>query len=235
MRRAIGLAVVQVSVLGALLSPALAHPGFRPSSIPAGEPTEIDLVIEHDCEAGGGGVSPTRSVAVQVPEAIAIAEALPEAGWETASETDDDGRTTVVTWSATEERPATPPTLRLRLTPATQTSSTRLELRVLQECDEGSYLWGGARDDEPPVVLTVTPGVLPETSPSPTPDTTPSTAPPAPTTPANPDPPLATVSDAPSPTDSDSAGNDDVRLPIILASVVTIAGLTAIVARRRRG
>lgn len=230
-------AVVAVGIVGVLagaLTPAWAHPGFRPSSIPAGEVSEIDLVIEHDCETGGGGASPTRSVAVQVPPAIAMAEALPQPGWETASETGDNGRTTVVEWSATEQRPTTPPTLVLRITPRTQTSSTQIELLVAQDCDEGSYLWGGGTPDEPPVTLTITPGVLPE--PSPAPSVTPSDAtsarpsetnPTTPTTPSDPAPPTPSEPEA-----EPAGGRNGLILAVVLA--VVAGGVIVLVARRPR-
>lgn len=159
------ITVAGITVLLAMIGGgvAIAHPALRPAEVPAGEPAELELVMEHDCDPVNGADDPTTAVAIQVPDAIAAAEALPLSGWQTGSETDGEGRTTVIEWTVEEgASPDTPPTLPLRLTPATASESLDLDLVVLQECSEGSYLWGGGDEDEPPIALTVTPGTYEE-------------------------------------------------------------------------
>lgn len=218
------------TILGAV--PAWAHPGLRPAEVAAGESTELELVIEHDCDPRDGEPSPTTLVAIQVPEELAAAAALPVEGWRTSAETDDAGRTTVIEWAVEEgAQPETPPTLPLRVTADSTTETTEIGLVVLQECSTGSYLWGGGDEDEPAVRLTVTPGTHTPPSPSPSPST--EEASPA-VTPSASDP-----SDPPDDGGSDRAEGDQGQGGtvwwVVVALLLAASAVAAVTLRRRRG
>lgn len=212
--------------------PARAHPAFRPAGATAGEPTQLELVMEHDCAPRDGQPDPTTLVAIQVPEKLATAEALPSDGWTVSAEIDETGRTAVIEWTIEQDaQPATPPTLPLRVTPDSTTEPTRLELVVLQECSAGSYLWGGGDDDEPPVGLTVAPGTYTAPAPSPalpSPSITeqdPGTSPPTSTTAPSAD----VAADA-----ADEEQDRSVAVWPLLGLVFLAAGVVAGVTLRRR-
>lgn len=217
---------------------ALAHPALRPAEAPAGEPTELELVMEHDCDPVDGADDPTTSVAIQVPEALASTEALPLTGWETSSETDGEGRTTVIEWTVADGAlPETPPTLPLRVTPDTADEPLDLDLVVLQECAEGSYLWGGGDEDEPPVALTVTPGTFdrptPTTASTPAATTSPTATPtPSAPTPTAPATAPTSGSDPSSPSDESGAFEPVLWALGAFAAAAVAVGLLAL--RRRR-
>ena len=216
--------------------PALAHPGLRPAEVVAGEPTELELVVEHDCDPRNGEPSPTTSVAIQVPPELAVVEPLPLEGWRTSAEVDDAGRTTVVEWAVAEgERPGTPPVLPLRVVADTAQETAELQLVVLQECSAGDYLWGGADEGQPPVRLTVSPGTY--TPPSPTPDPTPE---PAPSDAASVSPQPEDGSAGPSTgaagtVASDGRQPDDVPVVPLAVTGLAVAAVAAVVVRTRRG
>ena len=215
---------------------AWAHPGLRPAEVTAGETSDLELVTEHDCDPSNGEPSPTTLVAIQVPPQLATAEPLPLEGWQTSTETDDSGRTTVIEWTVAEgEQPETPPTLPLRVTADTTDETTEVELVVLQECTTGSYVWGGGDPDEPPVRLTVAPGTY--TPPSPSPSTSPApTA--AETAGATPEPATTPSSE---PTGDDGTMPDEdgqsSSMPAVLLVITAliVAGGVAVLVYRRRG
>lgn len=228
-----GLALLALTAATTVLgvAPAWAHPGLRPAEVAAGESTGLELVMEHDCDPRDGEPSPTTLVAIQVPEELAAAAALPVEGWRTSAETDDAGRTTVIEWAVEEgAQPETPPTLPLRVTADTTIETTEVGLVVLQECSTGSYLWGGGDEDEPAVRLTVTPGT--HTAPSPALAPSPSLSPTAD------EEPSAAASPSAAPDRPDDAATDQpdeeqdqgdtpwlVLLPALLLAAGTAAGL----------
>ena len=214
--------------------PARAHPAFRPPEATAGEPTQLELVMEHDCDPRDGQPDPTTLVAIQVPEQLATAEALPTEGWTASADTDGSGRTTVIEWTVEQgAQPATPPTVPLRVTADTTTEPTALALVVLQECSSGSYLWGGGDDDEPPVRLTVAPGIYTAPSPPPTPSSSPTTEQ-APET--SPTPSTAAPSDDTVAAAADVEQDQGATVWLLLAMVVLAGAVGAgVIVRRRRG
>lgn len=239
MRRATAALVFTITMSMVGIGPAWAHPGLRPAEVTAGEAAEVELVVEHDCDARDGEPSPTTLVAIQVPPELATAEPLPLAGWQTRTEVDDSGRTTVIEWTvAGDEQPETPPVLPLRVTADTTEETTEVELVVLQECTAGSYVWGGGDPDEPPVRLTVAPGTYTPPSPSPSPSPAPSAAQ---TSGATPEPTMAPSSeparDGRATTDQDGEDGQGGSMPVVLlvATALVAAGVVAEVARRRRG
>lgn len=231
-----GLAVLTLTVAAVSIAggPAWAHPGLRPAEITAGEPTELELVTEHDCDPRDGEPAPTTLVAIQVPEELAAAEALPIEGWRTSAETDDDGRTTVIEWAVEEgAQPATPPTLPLRVTADTTTEATELELVVLQECTAGSYLWGGGDEDEPPVRLTVAAGTFAAASPSPA--ASPATDEPSTVTGPSTAPSVDRPDDPATIEPNETPGQRATVWIVVLAILLAAAVATAVTLRRRRG
>lgn len=179
--------IVATTVLATLTTaPAWAHPGFRPAEVPAGEQTEVELAIAHDCEVSGGGTSPTTVVDVQIPDAIAEVEPLERDGWTLNLAGDANGSILRAEWTSdvgTTE--AEPPAFRLLVTPATQESTTTIPWKVYQGCETGEHRWGAGSEDEPAVDLTVTPGTYTPPTAAPTSAPTPSASPstPASTTP----------------------------------------------------
>lgn len=214
---------IAVSVLGA--GTAWAHPGLRPSEVTAGEATDLELVTEHDCDPSNGEPSPTTLVAIQVPPELAAAEPLPLAGWQTSTEVDDSGRTTVIEWTASDTAPPeTPPVLPLRVTADTTQEITEVELVVLQECTVGSYVWGGGDPDEPPVRLTVAPGTYTPPSPSPSPSPAPTASSAASATPA----PAVTPSSEPTGDDTATTDEDGQGSSAMLAVLIVVGALVAV-------
>ena len=224
--RAAAIAAVVTVVMA---TPVWAHPGFRPSEVPAGQTTFVNLVIEHDCDG-----SPTTLVAAEVPAAILSAEPQPLDGWTIT----EDGSTGVVEW----ERP--PPTAQgdapvfgLEVTPDSQATEAVVAWRVYQECPEGSYRWGGGDAAEPSVDLTLTPGTLPSPN-----ESAPSTATPAPAEASEASPvgePTVTASPRPeesplSSTETDADDNAAPWLPIALLLVAAGIAATAIGVRLAR-
>ena len=196
--------VVATTVLATLTATAAwAHPGFRPDEVAAGEQTEVEMAIAHDCEVPGGGTSPTTVVDVQVPDGIAEVEPLERDGWTLNLVGDADGSIMRAEWTrddgATE---AEPPVFGLLVTPTTQVSVTTIPWKVYQGCESGEYRWGAGSEDEPSVGLTVTPGTYTPPSPS---DVSPSPTVPAATTPDDVPEPTTT------PTAADGSGEESTQ------------------------
>lgn len=182
------VAAIVVATLTA--APAWAHPSFRPDEVPAGEPTEVELTIAHDCEVPGGGTSPTTVVDVQVPDGIAAVEPLERDGWTLNLAGDADGSILRVEWTRDDGTTETePPVFGLLVSPATQASVTTIPWKVYQGCESGEYRWGAGSEDEPSVDLTVTSGTY---SPPPA-----ATASPSEASPSGNSSPATTPGDAP--------------------------------------
>ena len=146
-----------------------AHPGFAPSSVVAGEPTEVELAVAHGCELPGGGIEPTTVVALQVPEQVAEVRPLDRDGWTSSIERDPTGLTAVIEWTALPDTvESEPPTFGLVVTGDTLEAAATLPFTVYQGCETGDHLWGAGDPDEPPVDLEVLPGVyVPPARPTP--------------------------------------------------------------------
>jgi len=114
-------------------APAHAHVAPDVSAIPAGEPSTVTLTVGHGCEE-----SPTRAVAVQVPEGVEDATGVAISGWAIES---SGG---VVTWTAEagEELPSDEELgFALELTPSEDQVGDTLYLKTVQTCVEGENRW----------------------------------------------------------------------------------------------
>lgn len=228
--------MIMISLLVALSSaPAWAHPGFRPDEVPAGEQTEVELAIAHHCERPGGGISPTTVVAVQIPDAIAEVVPLDLNGWSVDGPSTSDSGSREFQWTAEQTTPdADPPVFRLRVVPDTQQTAITVEWKVFQGCEEGSHLWGGGSADEPPVRLTVTPGVYDAPDPSPSDATVDEPSPPI--TP-DPDTPTAATTAPTTQAAEDDRGQSPASgtpwIPVATTAAVALTGLAIWVGRHR--
>ena len=237
MVRRLVLTLTATSVMLLLLAGvALAHPGFRPSQVAGGEPTELTLAMAHGCTEGepppddDEQIYPTALVAVQVPAGVRDVEPREKPGWTLEVERDDDGTVTAFEWRIDEGTEAVEaPDFQLSATPYGSNGET-IYWAVYQECTEGFYRWIDTGDDpdaDPAVRLTLTSGATPPppTAPaSPSPSSTPSAAD-TPSPSIAPSPSLSPVSPAP-PTSDDAAGGPGLILPVVL--VVAAAALVAV-------
>lgn len=229
MRPRIRVVVVTTALAALTTMPAAAHPGFRPDEVPAGERTDVELAMAHDCEVPGGGTSPTTVVDVQIPEAVGDVEPLERDGWTLNLAGDADGSILRVEWTrdaGTTE--AEPPVFRLLVTPATQESTATIPWKVYQGCETGEYRWGAGSEGEPSVDLTVTPGTYTPRTASPIPRPTPSAKP---TTSASPAP---ITSDRTTPANREQLDDQGPRAasptsgpPWLLLAAISIALVTA--------
>ena len=174
-RRAVLLAL---AALLALALPASAHPFVRGGEAPVDSLAEVTLAMAHGCgteDAGGG--DPTTEIAMEVPEDVRIVEVAEVEGYAADLEQDDDGRTEVVTWTATDGGvPA--PDLPFEAVFSGEPGD-EVYLKVFQGCDGFSYRWIGTPDepaDDPAVRLQLIeadpdrPAPDPEPAPEPDPE-----------------------------------------------------------------
>ncbi len=128
---ALGGVTVLAVVLGA--APALAHVEPTVEQVPAGSSTAVGLTLEHGCDE-----SPTREVAVQIPDGVDEATPVAPNGW-TAESTAD-----TVTFTAdpgSELDAHTSQAFEIELTPSADAVGEVLLLKTVQTCVTGEIGW----------------------------------------------------------------------------------------------
>lgn len=128
---ALGGVTVLAVVLGA--APALAHVEPTVEQVPAGSSTTVGLTLEHGCDE-----SPTKEVAVQIPDGVDEATPVAPDGW-TAQSTAD-----TVTFTAdpgSELDAHTSQAFEIELTPSADAVGDVLLLKTVQTCVTGEIGW----------------------------------------------------------------------------------------------
>lgn len=174
--RATALAAASAAAVAVSLTvtagPAAAHVGTSHDSVPAGSTIALGLTVGHGCEE-----SPTREVAVQIPEGVLNATPFAHPGWTVTSEretlaepvTGPHGdelteRVSVITFTANagNELPdGVRDTFTVNLT-APETPGETLFFKTIQTCVDGATSWieeydgTGDEPEHPAPTVTVT-------------------------------------------------------------------------------
>lgn len=160
-RLALGLLGAGALALG-LAIPASAHVTGDRDTVPAGGYTQVAFTVPHGCEE-----SPTRQIAVQIPEGILDAAPQVLAGWDVETTTEaldepvesSDGeqqteRVGEITWTAQPGNELPSPYRQVFTVgfKAPETVGERLFFKIVQTCTEGETAWieETAEGDEEP-------------------------------------------------------------------------------------
>jgi len=169
-RLGLGLLAAGALALG-LATPAGAHVTADKDTVPAGGSTTLSFTVGHGCED-----SPTRQIAVQVPEGVLNAAPQVLVGWDVeATETALDEpvesshgepqteRVSEITWTAQDGNELDPhfrQVFTIGFT-APEEVGQRLQFGVIQTCVEGETAWiedtpeGGEEPESPAPFVTV--------------------------------------------------------------------------------
>jgi uncharacterized protein YcnI len=159
-------------VLALAAAPASAHIGTSTDSVPAGSTIALGLTVGHGCDE-----SPTREVAIQIPEGIYNATPFAHPGWAVASERETlatpvtsahgdevTDRVSVITFTAeagNELPDGVRDTFSVNFT-APETPGETLFFKTVQTCVDGSTSWieeydgEGEEPEHPAPTVTVT-------------------------------------------------------------------------------
>jgi uncharacterized protein YcnI len=233
--------------------PAGAHPFVRGGEAPVDSLATVTLAMAHGCgtEDSGGG-DPTLEIALEVPEQLRLVDVADDPAYDHELEADDDGRVTVVTWTAIGDgEPA--PDLEFDAVFRGEPGD-EVYLRVFQGCEDFAYRWIGTPDapaDDPAVRVTLV--AADEAAPAP-PDDEPTAAEeeaapePAVEDDEGADPDAAAeepdegdagedATDAPDAVDAEEAGDEGGSgFPVwLIVVLVALAGIGIALAQRARG
>jgi uncharacterized protein YcnI len=149
------LALVATAVVAV---PASAHPFVRGGEAPVDSVATVELAMAHGCgtETAGGG-DPTLEIALEVPDEVRIVAVADDPTYDHEVELDDDGRVTVVTWTATDGGEPAPDVV-FDVVFSGEVGD-EVYLPVFQGCEGFAYRWIGTPDEpaeDPAVRVTLT-------------------------------------------------------------------------------